>query len=66
MIIAAAIQDIRAEEVAQWGGKCVNEPGEGPDGEQCDGEETVELEAQWRADHKLGLWIEVEYAPEPH
>jgi hypothetical protein len=66
LVVTAAVDDVRAGEVAQRRAEYVHQTGERPHCEHCDRGQAVELEADWRSRHQLRMQRELEDAAEPH
>jgi hypothetical protein len=64
-LVLGAVDEVGAGEVAERGREDVDEPGERPHREQDEREQGVQLEAQRRRRHQLGLRLEREDAAEP-
>src|SRR6478735_3751437 len=57
-VVAAAVDDVGPSEVADGCAEDVDESGEGPQSEQTEGDEGVELEPQGCVGHQLGVGVE--------
>src|SRR6478735_6445535 len=64
-VVAAAVDDVRAGQVADGCTEDVDEAGERPQREQPEGDEGVELEPQWCVGHQLGVGVEGEEGAVP-
>src|SRR6478752_3617261 len=56
-VVTAAVDDVGAGQVAHGCAEHVDEAGEGPQGEEPEGDEGVELEPEWRVGHQLGVGV---------
>src|SRR5664280_646533 len=65
LFVLAPVDDVGPPQVPDGRAECVHEPGEGPEGEQQERRERVQLEPDRRLAHEVWVQVEAEDAAEP-
>src|SRR5664280_712871 len=65
LFVLAPVDDVGPPQVPDERAECVHEPGEGPEGEQQERRERVQLEPDRRLAHEVWVQVEAEDAAEP-
>src|SRR6187431_120252 len=65
LVVAAAVDDVGPGQIAERRAEHVHEPGEGPQGEEPEGGQGVELEPERGVRHQRRVWVEGEERAEP-